>query len=402
MSLLLESEAQFRSRATEIGLSQETIQAIKDAGASTSSALAFAVGQPGTPIVSQEVDNFLRAALGRDPTLAENNGVRRLAFEAQTLLVASLRQVVEHRDDGAPKRIGAAERETRMNAIRAELGGLCIADEYEPSHLLLEKACQVHESNTLKYIDPASCTSRCQEVQGSTKTKELAFEGGALVIKDKEDKLIAPTSSEIQFLQAMTRRGIAFKFAKLMTYEQHTTWLNFLMQAMQREAPPGYSRPSLHQAMMCDKAAFTRLGSSMGSVRQLPDGSYPLGLRLLELRSDPSIALYLAPLARSQSSQGQGPRASPYNAAPRPGNAANQERKGKGKGKKGKSPPMPAELRNKWHRTSSGDPLCFGYNTSKGCDQAKDGEKCAKRWHLCAEPRCLQAHPLPQHPRKAS
>ena len=68
---------------------------------------------------------------------------------------------------------------------------------------------------------------------------ELAFEGGALVIKDKEDKLIAPTSSEIQFLQAMTRRGIAFKFAKLMTYEQHTAWLNFLMQAMQREAPPG-------------------------------------------------------------------------------------------------------------------------------------------------------------------
>jgi hypothetical protein len=84
-----------------------------------------------------------------------------------------------------------------MNAIRAELGGLCIADEYEPSHLLLEKACQIQESNTLKYIDPASCTSRSQEVQGSTKTKELAFEGGNLVIKDKDDKLVAPTSSEI-------------------------------------------------------------------------------------------------------------------------------------------------------------------------------------------------------------
>ena len=67
--------------------------------------------------------------MGRDPTLAESNGIRCLAFEAQTLLGASLRQAVEHRDDGAPKRIGAAEREreTRMNAIRAELGGLCIA-----------------------------------------------------------------------------------------------------------------------------------------------------------------------------------------------------------------------------------------------------------------------------------
>ena len=289
-----------------------------------------------------------------------------------------------------------------MNAIRAELGGLCIADDYEPSHLLLEKACQIQESNTLKYIDPASCTSRSQEAQGSTKTKELAFEGGTLVIKDKDDKLVAPTSSEIQFLQAMTRRGIAFKFAKLMTYEQHTTWLNFLMQSMQREAPPGYNKPSLHQVMLCDKAAFTRLGASLGAVRHLPDGSYPLGLKLLELRSDPSIALYLAPLARAQSSQGPAQRPSPFNQGPRPNFAANSEKKGKGKGKKGKSPPMPAEFRNKWHRTGSGDPLCFGCNTSKGCDQGKDGEKCAKGWHLCAEPRCLQPHGLLSHPKKGS
>ena len=126
MSLLLESEAQFTARAREIGLSNETVQAVKDAGANTLSTLAFAVGQPGQPIATQEADNFLRAALGRDPTLAESNGIRRLAFEAQTLLVASLRQVVEHRDDGAPKRIGAAERkrererdENECNTCRA-------------------------------------------------------------------------------------------------------------------------------------------------------------------------------------------------------------------------------------------------------------------------------------------
>ena len=111
----MESEAQFTARAREIGLSNETVQAVKDAGANTLSTLAFAVGQPGQPIATQEADNFLRAALGRDPTLAESNGIRRLAFEAQTLLVASLRQVVEHRDDGAPKRIGAAERERDEN-----------------------------------------------------------------------------------------------------------------------------------------------------------------------------------------------------------------------------------------------------------------------------------------------
>ena len=111
-----------------------------------------------------------------------------------------------------------------MTAIRAELGGLCIGDDNEPSHLLLEKACQTGETNTLKYFEPSSCTSRSQEVQGSSKTKEVSFEGGSLIIKDTDDKLIAPTSSEMQFLFAMNRRGVAFKFARLMTFEQHSTF----------------------------------------------------------------------------------------------------------------------------------------------------------------------------------
>lgn len=241
MALLLESEAQFSARAREIGLTDAVLQALQAAGVTTLSQLAFTVGQPGQALVPAEVDRFLTQVLGRAPVLAEGTAIRRLAFEAQTLLVASLRQIVDQRDDGAPKRIGAAERDARMQTIRPELGGLTIADENEPSHVLLEKACQIHETNNLKYLEPSMCTSRAQEVQGGTKTKELAFEGGSLVIKDKDDRLIAPTSSELQFLNAMTRRGIAFKFAQLMNFEQHSQWASFLLQAMQREPPPGYA-----------------------------------------------------------------------------------------------------------------------------------------------------------------
>ncbi|CAL1140183.1 unnamed protein product [Cladocopium goreaui] len=206
-----------------------------------------------------DVDTFLQGALGRPPVIAENNAVRRLAFEDQTLLVASLRQIVDQKEEGAPKRIGTAERETRMAAIRVDLAGIMISDENEPSHALLEKACQIFETNTLRYLEPAVCTSRSQEVQGRTKTKELAFEGGSLIVKDKDDKLVAPTSSELQFLNAMTRRGVSMKFARLMTFEQHTMWTSFLLQALQREPPPGYSKPGLHQLMLSDKAAFTKL-----------------------------------------------------------------------------------------------------------------------------------------------
>ena len=404
MSLLLESEAQFASRAKEVGLSEQVISDLKAAGAGTLSKLAFSVGQPGVPISSQEVDAYLLSALGRQPVISENNAVRRLAFEAQTLLVASLRQIVDQKEDGAPKKIGAAERETRMASIRMELGGLLICDDNEPSHALLEKACQIFESNTLRYLEPSACTSRTQEVQGGTKTKELAFEGGSLIVKDKDDKLVAPTASELQFLGAMTRRGIAFKFARLMTYEQHSTWTNFLLQSLQREAPPGYSKASLHQLMLCDKAAFSKLASSMPTLRPRDDGTFQLGERLLELRNDPAITLYLAPLARQSNAASASQRPAPYttSAPSRPTGANTGGGKSKGKGKKGKTtPPMPQALRNKWHRTGAGEPLCFAYSLG-GCDHARDGERCPKGWQLCAEPKCLQPHGLSNHPKKAS
>lgn len=399
MSLLLESEAQFASRAKEIGLANDVVEELKNAGVATLSHLAFAVGQPGQALVPAEVDRFLTNVLGRAPLISESTAIRRLAFEAQTLLIASLRQIVEQRDDGTPKRIGTAERESRMNAIKAELGGLTIAEENEPSHALLERACQVHESNNLKYIEPAVCTSRAQEVQGGSKSKELSFEGGSLVIKDKDDKLVAPTSSELQFLHAMTRRGIAFKFAKLMTYQQHNEWTTFLLQAMQREAPPGYAKPSLRQIMLCDKAAFTRLASTVSQVRALADGSFPLGVALLKLKQDPMITLYLAPLARTVANPGAPSRDGAYGAQ-RPQRSQTSGGKSKGKGKKGKTPPLLVQLKGKWRRTSSGEPLCFAYNIG-GCDQALDGQKCPKGWHLCAEPRCLMDHPLPKHPKAA-
>ena len=188
-----------------------------------------------------------------------------------------------------------------------------------------------------------------------------------------------------------------------MTYEQHTLWVNFLLQALPGDPPPGYSRPSLHQLMLCDKAAFTKLASSMPSLRQNDLGGFPLGESLLELRSDPTIVLHLAPLARQPGSKSQAPRPGPYSLSSTPRQSgAFSAGKGKGKGKKGKaSPPMPQALRNKWHRTGNGDPLCFAYNLG-GCNAAKDGERCPKGWHLCAEPKCLQPHSLGNHPKGTS
>ncbi len=70
-----------------------------------------------------------------------------------------------------------------MDALRAGLAGIDISGEQEPAHYVLDKACNIYESNTSKYV------SRSHEIQGTTKNRELTFEKGSLVLKSGDDKM---------------------------------------------------------------------------------------------------------------------------------------------------------------------------------------------------------------------
>ena len=403
MSSLVDSTAQFESQLHETGLGAPLVAALKTHGVRTLAQLAFTVGQPGQPIADASIEALIQASIGRAPTLNETSILKRVAFEAQTYLTATLRQAVDRTDD-APRKIPMAERSTRMEAIRANLGGLNISGELEPAHSVLDKMCGMYEANSLKYMDFASCISRPFEIQNVTaKNKELTLERGSLVLK-ATDGPQAATDSEIKAHYAFVRRGVAFQFAKLMSYNQHAQWEAFLFEALHREPPPHFSRPSLAQLLQCDKAAFTRLGTVLSSIKQRDDGSFPLGVALLDLRSDPHIALHLMPTARSSSSSQHGPAPKDSAARPQPyqHGAYGGRPKGSGKGKKGggkPSPPIPQELRGKWHRTGTGEPICFGFNCKSGCPEkhVKPGQKCSKGLHICAEPRCGGEHSLQQH-----
>ena len=393
MSTLIDSAAHFEGRLQELGLTPLVVNAIKTHGVSRLSQLAFAVGQPGQPLADDVIGAFLQGALTRPPALNETSAIKRAAFEAQTYLIATLRQNVE-RGDEAPHKIAYAERTSRMEALRGALAGVSITGEHDPAHCLLDKACQMYETNTLKHLDLASCVSRTLEVQGTTKNRELTFEKGSLVLRNQDDKLTSAPDSEIKVHYAMIRRGLAFQFARLMSHSQHCQWETFLFESLHRDTPPGYSRPTLSQLMQCDKAAFGRLSSTLQNIRQAADGSYPLGEALLNLRTDPNITLFLAPMAKGPSPPnpgGAGVRSNPYDGG------GHGKGKGKGKGKRS-SPPVPQELRGKWYKMPNGDPICFGFNCRTGCSsKVKAGEKCARGWHVCAEPKCQKNHSLAQH-----
>ena len=400
MTSLIDSTAHFESRLKELGLPPAFVDLIKAHGVTTLSQLAFAVGQPGQPLVDNNIDNFVNAASGRHASIAEIAVLKRAAFEAQTFLVATLRQNVEKSDD-TPRKIAFAERASRLEALQRAVVGVQISGEHEPAHCVLDKACHMFETNTLKNLDPASCVSRSLEIQGTTKNRELTFEKGSLVLKSGDDKLQSPTDSEIKVHYAMVRRGLALQFAKLMSHEQHCVWETYLFESMHREAPPGYHRPSLDQILQCDRAAWSRLSSVLGDLRQRADGTYPLGEALLNLRQDLNIALFLMPVAKAANIPtgfgGHDQRPGPYGNPKGSGGGDKGPGKGKGKGKK-RSPPVPAELRGKWFKTSSGEPLCYGFNCASGCSsKVPAGERCSKGWHLCAEPKCQKAHSLQQH-----
>ena len=67
------------------------------------------------------------------------------------------------------------------------------------------------------------------------------------------------------------------------------------------------------------------------------------------------------------------------NPAPRTHPYGSSGSKGKGKGKRGAgraSPPIPAELRGKWHKSPE-EPICYGYNCRSGCNE-KGIKPCAR------------------------
>ena len=82
----------------------------------TLSQLAFAVGQPGQPINDANIDAFIKL-LRRAAAIRESAALKRAVFEAQTYLIASLRQSVERPED-APRKVAFAERATRMENLK--------------------------------------------------------------------------------------------------------------------------------------------------------------------------------------------------------------------------------------------------------------------------------------------
>ena len=83
MTSIVESEAHFRKRCQETGLSDRGLAAVIAAGYTNLGQLAFASGQPGQPLNEAEFQRFAQNVLGGLATLANTSTLKRLVFEGQ-------------------------------------------------------------------------------------------------------------------------------------------------------------------------------------------------------------------------------------------------------------------------------------------------------------------------------
>ena len=383
--------------------------ALKNAGVTTVSNLAYAFGQPGQPIVADDFTNWVRQ-LDPGATIGAVAALKRLLFESQTQLLAMLKEQVTNPEPTVARKVPQAERESRLANLRTRLAGVFVEGHAEPSHALLDLATQIYDQNVLRAIPLEKCYSRLTELSFAAKnhSKLLEVESSRIVVKDKEAEFESSVQSSYQLLEAMKRRGLALDFAGVMSYTRHDKYVQMLFSHLNREPPSGYNRCSVSQLISADKAAWCLLIER--NVKPRPDaaGALALDTELENSLKSYEVSFALLPLiAKAQTkptnmpTQEHGKSQQPF--SPAKGGKKGQNRfrpfqaKGKSKGKGRFEQRIPREIREAGGTASTPDgaPICFDFAFKRCKESVPDGSRCKKGYHVCSI--CYGPHSMADH-----
>ena len=408
MTSILDSEAHLLKRTEEIGLSDRGKQSLLDAGFSTLGRLAFGVGQPGVPVPEQEFNRFATNLLGAMGSMQDISSVRRLLFESQTLVMAQLREQVSNPEMQMTRKLPPVEREAKMKQLRARLPGVLLEHQLEPSHALLNTVAQMWETRQLQYIEINKLTSREHEVLYSKSSKQLHIDSDKLLVKEESKVPDQTASTELQVLEALKRRGVAFAFVDALSWNVHERYLQALFSHLRTEPPEGYVKPTLQQLLKADRQVFLTMIRQDVNVRRQEDDTLEMDSAIMAALQSYEVGFHLMPLPKPKTADvktqpvGGGPSVNQVPAwNPRGSQPYKGQSKGKTKGKgKGKRPTniLPAELQNKGcvGVDDHGRRLCFNFNLNK-CQEAASGAECSRGWHLCMKKSCHAPHSFLDH-----
>jgi hypothetical protein len=356
----------------------------------TFSDLGFAVGTPQAPAGQAEFEVFCTQINGgADMTISEAARLRRLHFEACTLIVAHTKQQVslDASVEGGRK-LPVAEKQARLQQQQQRLTGVNISGELQPSYALIDLAASMLESNSVIWISPAKCSKRESEIQLSTtkeKSSVIAVEQHTLKVTAAEDVVKVDHSTELQLQWAMQRRGIALDQCRLIDWETHQRWVQYLLGLLTKAVPDGYAKIKMEQLLKADRELFLVMAQELQqSGDRLTDTPSPMNTAMPRLMTDPRITMHLLPLPSHATRVQSAPSAT---APPRKENPMNAKGRGKvrreGKQSSKAKAMCPAELKDYKQQDDQGRPICWAYNLKAGCKETVTDGRCKKGAHIC-------------------
>ena len=390
---LVDSQATFELHCDKIDKSGWLKRKMESNSLRTFSDLAFAVGTPQTPGTAEDFDAFCNSINdGLDMSIAEASRVRRLHFEACTLIVAHTKQQVslDATTEGSRK-LPAAEKQARLARQQEKLTGLSITGELQPSYALIDIAAGMLESNSVVWIPPSKCVKRETEIQmAATKEKSsvVSVEQHVLKVTAAEDNLKVDCSTELELQWALQRRGIALDQCGLIEWSVHQKWVQQLMSLLTKAVPDGYSRIKMSQLLKADREMFLVMAEDIQQTGvRLSATPSPMNKAMVALVTDPRVTMHLLPLPLQQARVANPPTSAPT----KPEGSTSTKGSPKGRGKvrrEGKISTKaktlcPAELKEYKQTDEQNRPICWAFNLKGGCKEPTTDGRCKKGVHIC-------------------
>ena len=393
MTSLLKSEAAFKERALECGLTEAECNALISRGVTTLSAVAYAVSTPGV----NPTEAALRGLLSQDNpdavTIGSLAAIRRLVFESQTLAIAEVKLAIEGSDGDKRSELAPAERASRIAAQKAKLAGYDLSGTMEVAHSCYTYVGTMIDSDSPFYLEPHKFITRAQEIAHERPGREIILDASKLTVRDKTTYHRMQIQNELQLSQAFTRRSLACDLMGVVTFRVQENWHKFLMDRLAESPPPNFRRITMEQVSRADRQAWQKLAEIVPSIKRTAAGDLPLDAAFPNLPNEGAISFYLLPTKGSD--QDDKPSKPWKGGGKGGGKKGDRGTKRDSDGKEKVPPELPDALKdipNLKRTTSKGKRLCWSYNIKdRGCKHASAGKACRFGHHLCMK--CGKAHP---------
>ena len=384
---LVDSRAAFEQRCQEIDSSGDLFRGLDSQNIRTFSQLAFISGTPQQPMNQDDFAQLSAQVFGEGADLGVAANLRRLQFEATTLVIADLKSKVSSSSQPEATQLPAAEKAARKRDQRARLRGILAKGELEPSDALLDLAAGIVESNVVLWISPERCGKREDELLQLNKNNRqvLSVDADTIKLSSAKPEVKADVGTELRLQWALQRRGLAFDSCLLVDWSVHEAWVQQLMTTLTRPSPQGYASVKVAQLMKADQQLWL-LASDEGlpSLKPAADGVKPLNPVVEKLRVDPRVTMHLLPLPThvAKESTVAEPKTKKTSKVTKPSAKDKAPPRFKARG-----PRMPEELRPFQLQTATKQRICYGYNLAQGCSLATSGspKQCTKGVHVCAK-----------------